>query len=353
MAGEHTFLFADLCGFTALTEAHGDEESAELTNRFFGCVRSLLDEHDGEEIKTIGDAVMARASSATDAVRLGRRIVEEVGAQHGFPSIRVGMHTGPATQRDGDWFGATVNTAARVSAIATEGEVLVTAATKEAAQPDESLEFQERGRHELKNVVGPVAIYAALPTGSPPAGQLPIDPVCRMAVSRRRAAGQITHDGVDYYFCSLDCARAFTARPEQYVGDRNEPFAGPPRPPVAALIQGASYVGFGLWSLLGRRHYRATHKLDSDDWVLNAHGAWLLAVGSTLLAASLRREADRPAIRFLGSGSALGLAVNDAVSLRTVASIYRVDLAYELALVGLWAASSLRPSTSMERKPNA
>jgi len=53
-------------------------------------------------VKAIGDAVMIRCEDAGKAIRLGVRIVEEVGGQHGFPIVRVGMHTGPAAERDGD-----------------------------------------------------------------------------------------------------------------------------------------------------------------------------------------------------------------------------------------------------------
>src|SRR5918993_5650665 len=128
-----TFLFADLSGFTALTEAHGDEQAADLVGGFCAAVRQVLAAHEAQEVKAIGDALMLRAGDAAAAIRLGLHIVHDVGAQHGFPLVRVGMHTGPAVGRDGDWFGATVNLAARVSAAAAGGEALVTATTRTAA----------------------------------------------------------------------------------------------------------------------------------------------------------------------------------------------------------------------------
>jgi adenylate cyclase len=334
--GAHTFLFADLSGFTALTEAHGDEESAELTNQFFASVRAMLADHGAEEVKTVGDAVMLRAQSPAEAVRLGLRIVEEAGAQHGFPSVRVGMHTGPATERSGDWFGATVNTAARVSGLATGGEVLVTESTRAAAGDLEGIDFQPRGRRELKNVGEPVLFHAAVAQGARTPDQLPIDPVCRMGVAPERAAGRIRHQGVEYHFCSLRCANSFSAAPERYAGDRGREDRGGRDRAVTALIQGGSYLGFGLWSLLARDQYRRAHGIRRDDWVLNAHGAWLLAVGSTLAAAGLRRQPPRREIRVLGAGSALGLAVNDAALLRRLPPIYRADLVYEIGLLAAW-----------------
>src|SRR4029453_7243481 len=121
-----TFLFADLSGFPALTEAHGDEQAADLIGGFCVAVRQLLAAHQAQEVKTIGDALMLRTGDAAAAIRLGLRIVHDVGAQHGFPLVPVGMPTGPALERGGDWFGATVTLAARLSAAASGGETLLT-----------------------------------------------------------------------------------------------------------------------------------------------------------------------------------------------------------------------------------
>jgi Adenylate and Guanylate cyclase catalytic domain len=128
-----TFLFADLSGFTALTEAHGDEQAADLVGGFCVAVRQLLGAHQAQEVKTIGDALMLRSGDAAAAIQLGMCIMHDVGAQHGFPLVRVGMHTGPAVEREGDWFGATVNLAGRLSAAASGGDALLTATTRTAA----------------------------------------------------------------------------------------------------------------------------------------------------------------------------------------------------------------------------
>src|SRR5207248_4586217 len=61
-AHSHTFLFADLAGFTALSEAHGDREAANVAAEFATAVRPLLPSRRAQEIKTIGDALMIRGS---------------------------------------------------------------------------------------------------------------------------------------------------------------------------------------------------------------------------------------------------------------------------------------------------
>lgn len=217
----HTFLFADLAGFTALTEVHGDEDAADLAEEFFRAVRALLPEHGAEEVKSIGDALMVRVDDPERAVRLGLRIVNDVGRSHGFPTIRVGMHTGPAVERNGDWFGAAVNLAARVSAAAGGGEVLLTAATAERI-PEQvgsrDLILHPRGRRELRNIPEPVELFEASCETSRSTEGLPIDPVCRMAVDPEHCAGELEHEGRVFHFCSLECAGKFAAAPDRYGG---------------------------------------------------------------------------------------------------------------------------------------
>lgn len=216
-SSSHTFLFADLAGFTALTEAMGDEPAADLAGDFFATVRQFLPEHRAHEIKSIGDALMLRGEDPAGAIRLALRIVHEVGETHGFPVIRAGLHTGPAVERGGDWFGATVNTAARVSGVASGREVLLSEATRAAAGEVEGVVFQTRGHEVLRNVAEPLLLYAALREGEETESGLPIDPVCRMAIDPGRGAGMLVHEGVEYHFCSLECAGAFAAEPERFA----------------------------------------------------------------------------------------------------------------------------------------
>jgi class 3 adenylate cyclase/YHS domain-containing protein len=226
--GDHTFLFADLSGFTALTEVHGDERAADLAESFFEDARSLLPGHGAYEVKTLGDAMMLRCDSADAAIGLALRLVREVGTRHGFPSVRVGMHTGPAVERNGDWFGASVNIAARVSGAAAGGEVLVSEATAEAAGASGggslgaihgtgNVILRPRGRRQLRNVAEPVELLEASCEFSRFAEPLPLDPVCRMGVDPEHQAGQLTYEGVEYHFCSLRCTRTFSEHPERYA----------------------------------------------------------------------------------------------------------------------------------------
>ena len=155
-AGHHTFLFADLVGYTALTASEGDDRAVEVALEMHRRVRRLLPEHCAEEVKTIGDAVMLHCEDPRDGIRLGLRIVSELEQLDGFPPVRVGIHTGPAIDRDGDWYGATVNVAARLCAAAGGGQVLVSEATCSAAGRLRWIDFADAELHWLKNVSEPV-----------------------------------------------------------------------------------------------------------------------------------------------------------------------------------------------------
>jgi adenylate cyclase len=215
---EATFAFADIAGFTALTEAHGDEAAFALVGDFARTVKAELPRVGGEHVKTIGDALMLCIPHPGDAILLGLEIANDLMVDHGAPAVRVGLHHGPAVESDGDYFGATVNLAARVSARASGGEVLVTGSTAALAPDLEGVLYESRGRQTLRNVAEPVEVFAALRLGETSEAGLPVDPVCRMLVDPERAAGRLVHEGETYFFCSLTCAGAFAQQPGAFRG---------------------------------------------------------------------------------------------------------------------------------------
>ncbi|TMK42638.1 MAG: adenylate/guanylate cyclase domain-containing protein [Actinobacteria bacterium] len=157
-----TFLFCDLVGFTALADEQGDQRAAEVAAGLYSAVRPLLAPYGAEEIKTIGDAMMLRCPEAGAAIRLGVQIVDELGAAPALPPVRVGVHTGPAIHSDGDWYGATVNVAARLCSAAGGGEVLVSDQTRRGAERLRGITWGEERLHWLKNVTRPVGAHVAL-----------------------------------------------------------------------------------------------------------------------------------------------------------------------------------------------
>jgi adenylate cyclase len=185
MQEHHTFLFTDLVGYTALTDAEGDDRAVEVALSLHRRVRALLPAFGGEEVKALGDGIMLRCADPAAAVRLGLRIVDELAADPGFPPVRVGIHSGPAVGRDGDWYGRTVNVAARLCSVAPGGEVLVSEDTRGAAGRLPKVDFGTRHLHWLRNVTEPIGTYSARRRECPGEG---IKTALRTALSRRGGA---------------------------------------------------------------------------------------------------------------------------------------------------------------------
>jgi adenylate cyclase len=157
---EHTFLFCDLVGFTALTDVEGDERAAAVGIALQHRVRGVAAEHDAEVVKAMGDAAMVRCCDPAEAIRLALRLVKEVDSDPGLPPVRIGVHSGSAVSHDGDWYGRAVNVAARLCSVAAGGEVLVSESTLSAASELPKISVGERRLHWLKNVTEPVAARA-------------------------------------------------------------------------------------------------------------------------------------------------------------------------------------------------
>ena len=160
-AAEHTFLFCDLVGFTALADAEGDERAALVAAALQRRVRGVATEHSAEVVKGMGDAAMVRCDEPGTAIRFALRLMEEIDSDPDLPPARVGIHSGSAVPQDGDWFGRAVNVASRLCHVAAGGEVLVSESTLGRASGLRRVAVGERRLHWLKNVTEPVAARTA------------------------------------------------------------------------------------------------------------------------------------------------------------------------------------------------
>jgi adenylate cyclase len=147
--------FADLAGYTRMTEELGDEHAVDVVDRFVANVEHTLPD-DARIIKTIGDEVMV---VGTDPAALVDWAVGFQQLHRARPLPRIGMHTGTVLYRDGDYYGREVNQAARVSARSGAGEVLVTRPVADAAGPH--LEFELIGEVRLKGFAEPTELFVA------------------------------------------------------------------------------------------------------------------------------------------------------------------------------------------------
>ena len=141
--------FLDLTGYTRLTE-EGAIGGGRPGRRAGALVRRSALEHGGESVKWLGDGVMFYFSDPTNSVLAAFDMVE-VAVINELPPARVGIHAGPVVFQEGDYFGRTVNVAARIADYARPGEVLVSQEVVDAASGTK-LRFDEIGPVDLKGV---------------------------------------------------------------------------------------------------------------------------------------------------------------------------------------------------------
>ncbi len=173
-----TFLFTDLENSTPLWESYPDLMQ-ELSHRHDALIREAIEFHQGRVVKTTGDgfhAVFSAASEGLAAALTGQlAMVEEPWPKETGPlRVRMGLHTGESRQRDGDYYGSSVNRAARVMDLANGGQILISGTTaglvRSSLPPQVSL--SDLGEHHLRGLAIADRIFQvhhpALPDDVPP-----------------------------------------------------------------------------------------------------------------------------------------------------------------------------------------
>ena len=151
--------FVDLAGYTRLTEEQGDQAAAELASTLAVLVERSSRAAGGTPVKRLGDGVMLHFRRPAGAVEASLAMVGELPSA-GLPPAHVGVAAGPVVVQGGDYFGRTVNLAARVAARAQAGQVLVTEAVA-AAVPGDGVAFSDLGELRLKGFSAPVRLLEA------------------------------------------------------------------------------------------------------------------------------------------------------------------------------------------------
>jgi len=167
--------FADLVGYTALSQQLSEEALAAVVGRFEQLAYDVVAGAGGRVVKTIGDEVMYVVTDPSTAVHLALALADAYADDDLLSQVRVGVATGPVLARDGDYFGPVVNLASRLVAIAYPGTVLVSADIHDALMDEPELAWRELRPRRLKDI-GTVPLWAVYRPG---------DEVPR-GVSRRR-----------------------------------------------------------------------------------------------------------------------------------------------------------------------
>lgn len=168
-----TVLFTDLKGSTAIYERVGDIRAYELVRRHFAALRAIAAAEGGSIVKTIGDAVMASFADPSDAMRAALRMQADIARLgEGELSLKIGLHAGPciAVELNDrlDYFGRTVNLAARVEGIAGAGEIVCTEAVYDTRGLPETIAKEgyrpTRETVPLRGIAGDVRVIRLTPS---------------------------------------------------------------------------------------------------------------------------------------------------------------------------------------------
>lgn len=149
---EITVGFADLEGFTSLSEQLPEHELAELVDRFEQLAYEIVARHDGRVVKTIGDEVMFVAESPAAGAELALSLAESYGADDALGDVRVGLATGRGLQLEGDLYGPAVNMASRIVSIAYPGTVVVSEEVHDALADYPEYALRSIRPHYLRHI---------------------------------------------------------------------------------------------------------------------------------------------------------------------------------------------------------
>jgi class 3 adenylate cyclase len=170
--GTVTFLFTDIEGSTKLWEQHPEAMKVAVA-RHDTILRSAVEAHLGYVVKTMGDGLLAAFGTAhaalAAAMQAQRSLLAETRSEIGSLRARMALHTGPAEERERDYFGPALNRAARLMAAGHGGQILLTQATYELVRhngvPDITL--RDLGERRLKDLIRPEHVYQLVTTGLP------------------------------------------------------------------------------------------------------------------------------------------------------------------------------------------
>jgi adenylate cyclase len=153
-----TVAFADLAGFTRLGEALPPEELERVASRLAELAHDVA-MPPVRFVKSIGDAVMLVSFEAAPLLAAVLNLAEAATAASDLPRLRIGVASGCAVSRAGDWFGSPVNLASRVTAAARPGTVLVAESARDAAANAPGIDWSSAGTRHLKGVKDDVKLF--------------------------------------------------------------------------------------------------------------------------------------------------------------------------------------------------
>ena len=158
--------FADMVGFTALSQQASEKELSDVVGRFEDLAYDIVAAGGGRVVKMIGDEVFFVAESAAAGAGIGLQLADTYSSDTRLPDIRVGLSVGPVLPRAGDYLGPAVNIASRLVNLARPGSVLISEQLAEQISTDEDFDLKRLRARNLKGI-GRVPSFVLRRTESP------------------------------------------------------------------------------------------------------------------------------------------------------------------------------------------
>ena len=164
---------------------------------------------------TIGDELFLLGADAVSMINLAVYLRHKVSSASDLPGLRIGIHAGCVNKQNLRYSGPEVRVAAAVAGYARNSEILATEAAIEMIESVRRSSCRPIGKVYLNSVDKRIYLFSICEMATAD-GQSVIDPVCQMPVKEHTALIKLHYRNCNFFFCSLECARTFAARPERY-----------------------------------------------------------------------------------------------------------------------------------------
>lgn len=201
-------LMADLSGYTAMTEIHGDNAAVEMIEKYIKMGQNSL-AGNSHLLERTGDQLLIVSEDADDLAKTAIALKHRTEKEPNFLGIHCGLHYGPVIERNNHLFGAVVNMAARIASSAAENKILCSKEFVEALKYPEKLQLISQGNIDFKNVLEAAEIFEVLPLIQKKTRKIYIDPVCHIRLSAMEIHISLIDGEDEYFFCSEECRKIF------------------------------------------------------------------------------------------------------------------------------------------------
>jgi class 3 adenylate cyclase/YHS domain-containing protein len=214
MEKEVSMLIADLSGYTALTETHGSTSAANLIEKYEQIVQNCL-VGNCNLCERRGDEVMIVSDSADMLLTTALQILQKTAMEPNFLQVHGGLHFGKILNRNGHYYGSTLNITARIAAKALPGTFWCSDIYIRQLKEINLNSLHSMGKHQFKNVSGETELHELRIEEN---ASFWIDPICRMLILNK--SNSIPHPASpSIFFCSVDCLNIYMSHPAMHLTD--------------------------------------------------------------------------------------------------------------------------------------